>query len=79
MLKRKAYEKLEQWKAEKRQKAEQIFSGSLDAGIALPCYNVVEPQPPLQLNAKHNLFKLFMEDTGLLCAVCMENVQLSGL
>jgi len=33
------------------------------------------PQPPLRLNEKHNLFKLFMGDTGLLCAACMENVQ----
>ena len=31
-----------------------------DAGVALPSYNVTEPQPPLQLNEKRNLFKLFM-------------------
>ena len=43
--------------------------------MALPCYNVEEPQPPLSLNEKRNLFKLFMGDTGLLCAACMENVQ----
>ena len=30
---------------------------------------------PLQLNEKRNLFKLFMGDTGLLCASCMENIQ----
>lgn len=46
-----------------------------DAGVALPSYNVTEPQPPLQLNVKRNLFKLFMGDTGLLCASCMENIQ----
>jgi len=46
-----------------------------DAGVALPCYNVCEPQPPLRLNEKHNLFKLFMNDTGLLSAACMGNVQ----
>lgn len=46
-----------------------------DAGVGLPCYNVTEPQPPLQLNEKHSLFKLFMNDTGLLCAACMENIQ----
>lgn len=45
------------------------------AGVALPCYNVTEPQIPLMLNLKHNLFKLFMSDTGLLCAACLENVQ----
>lgn len=50
-----------------------------DAGVALPCYNVTEPHPPLQLNEKHNLFKLFLADTGLLCAACMENIQFSIL
>ena len=51
------------------------FNWLADAGVALPCYNVIEPQPPLRLNEKHNLFKLFMGDTGLLCAACMDNVQ----
>ena len=46
-----------------------------DAGVALPCYNVTEPKTPLQLNKKSNLFKLFLSDTGLLCAASMENVQ----
>lgn len=46
-----------------------------EAGVVLACYNVTEPHPPLQLNEKHNLFKLFMGDTGLLCAACMENIQ----
>ena len=55
------------------------FNWLSDAGVALPCYNVVEPQPPLRLNEKHNLFKLFMGDTGLLCAACMENVQFAIL
>ena len=50
-----------------------------DAGVALPCYNVSEPQPPLQLNEKHSLFKLFMSDTGLLCTACMNNIQIDIL
>lgn len=50
-----------------------------DAGVALPCYNVTAPQLPLSLNTKHNLFKLYMGDTGLLCASCLENVQFSIL
>lgn len=54
---------------------ENSFAWLADAGVTLPCYNVTEPQPPLQLNEKHNLFKLFMGDTGLLCAACMENIQ----
>ena len=58
---------------------ENSFEWLADAGVALPCFNVTEPQPPLQLNEKHNLFKLFMGDTGLLCAACMENIQFDVL
>ena len=54
---------------------EESFNWLADAGVALPCYNVAEPQPPLQLNEKRNLFKLYMNDVGLLCAACMENIQ----
>lgn len=54
---------------------ENAFLWLSDAGVALPSYNVTEPQPSLRLNEKRNLFKLFMGDTGLLCASCMENIQ----
>ncbi|MGM9947847.1 ATP-binding protein [Floccifex sp.] len=54
---------------------ENSFKWLSDAGVALPCYNVTAPQPPLKLNEKHSLFKLFMADIGLLCAACMENIQ----
>lgn len=54
---------------------EDSFNWLADAGVALPCYNVTEPQAPLGLNEKRNLFKLYMNDVGLLCAACMENVQ----
>ena len=54
---------------------ENAFLWLSDAGVALPSYNVTEPQPPLQLNEKRNLFKLFMGDTGLLCASCIDNIQ----
>ena len=54
---------------------ENSFKWLDDAGVALPCYNVTEPQMPLALNHKHSLFKLFMNDVGLLCAACMENIQ----
>ena len=54
---------------------ENCFNWLTDAGVALACYNVAEPQPPLQLSEKRNLFKLYMGDVGLLCAACMENVQ----
>lgn len=54
---------------------ENSFEWLAYAGAALPCYNSAAPQPPLRLNEKHNIFKLFMGDTGLLCAACMENIQ----
>ena len=54
---------------------EDSFNWLADAGVALPCYNVTEPQAPLQLNEKRNLFKLYLNDVGLLCASCMENIQ----
>ena len=54
---------------------ENSFNWLDDSGVALPCFNVTEPDAPLKLNEKHNLFKLFMGDTGLLCAACMENIQ----
>lgn len=54
---------------------EDSFQWLSDAGVALACYNVTEPQTPLKLNEKNSLFKLFMNDVGLLCAACMENVQ----
>lgn len=54
---------------------ENSFKWLDDAGVALPCYNSLEPQPPIKLNEKHSLFKLFMNDTGLLCAACMDNIQ----
>ena len=37
-----------------------------DAGVALPTFNVEEPCVPLKLNQQRNLFKLFMNDVGLL-------------
>ena len=54
---------------------EDCFNWLTDAGVALACYNVTEPQPPLHLSEKRNLFKLYMNDVGLLCAACMENIQ----
>lgn len=46
-----------------------------DAGVALPCTNVTAPLPPLENNGNRSLFKLFMNDTGLLCAASMDNIQ----
>ncbi|MCD8023626.1 MAG: ATP-binding protein [Lachnospiraceae bacterium] len=54
---------------------ENAFLWLSDAGVALPSYNVSEPQAPLRLNEKRSIFKLFLNDTGLLCAACMQNIQ----
>lgn len=55
------------------------FNWLADAGVALPCYNVAEPKAPLRLNEKRSLFKLFACDTGLLCALSMDDIQFSIL
>lgn len=44
-------------------------------GVALSCYNVKEPVPPLEGNGNHSLFKLFLSDTGLLCTASMGGIQ----
>ena len=54
---------------------EDSFNWLIDAGVALPAYNVSEPSGALKLNEKRNLLKLFLADTGLLCALSMDNIQ----
>lgn len=48
------------------QRYENGFIWLKDAGVALPVYNVSEPESPLKLNEERNLFKLFQNDVGLL-------------
>ena len=62
-------------KSARQLRYESSFVWLRDAGVALPCYNVTQPAVPLKLNEKHSLFKLFLNDTGLLCAASMENIQ----
>ena len=50
-----------------------------EAGVALPTYNVEEPRVPLLLNKQRNLFKLFLNDVGLLAAMYGGNIQLQLL
>lgn len=53
-----------------------------DAGVAIPTYNVEAPKMPLLLNKQRNLFKLFLNDVGLLAAMYGGDIQvrlLSGL
>ena len=51
------------------------FMWLVDAGVALPCYNVRAPQLPLALNEQHSLFKLYPCDVGLLGAMLEKSVQ----
>ena len=62
-------------KTARMERYENSFLWLRDAGVALPCYNVNEPIIPLKMSEKHNMFKLYMADTGLLCAASLENVQ----
>ncbi len=47
---------------------EDAFLWLKDAGVALPTYNVDEPRVPLKLSELRNLFKLFLNDVGLLAS-----------
>lgn len=56
-------------------KYEDSFLWLRDAGVAIPAYNVEEPRVPLLLNKQRNLFKLFLNDVGLLAAMHGGNIQ----
>lgn len=47
-----------------------------DAGVAIPVYNVSELRAPLKLSETRNLFKLFLNDVGLLAAQYADGIQL---
>ncbi len=55
---------------------ENSFLWLIDAGVAIAAYNVNEPRYPLVLARNSTLFKLFMNDVGLLaCASGMDTVR----
>lgn len=62
-------------KSARMDRYESYFNWLTDAGIALPCYNLAEPKQSVAINKQHNLFKFYMADTGLLCAMCSGDVQ----
>lgn len=49
---------------------ENDFLRLVDANVALPSYNVAEPRCPLAVSMSLRLFKLFMNDVGLLTYLC---------
>ena len=55
------------------------YGGSLlwlfDAGIINFCYNLAIPELPLEGNAKSDVFKVYMRDTGLLMAMLEKGSQ----
>jgi predicted AAA+ superfamily ATPase len=55
------------------------FVWLVEAGVALPTYNVDEPKYPLLLSRSSNLFKLFMADVGLLTSTFLKSSSLSIL
>ena len=57
-------------------RVEHSFLWLVNAGVALPVYNVEEPKPPLLLARSRNLFKLFQNDIGLLACQYAEGIQL---
>lgn len=54
---------------------EDSFLWLKDAGVAIPTYNIEEPRMPLLLSKQRNLFKLFINDVGLLAAMYGGNIQ----
>lgn len=59
-------------KAEKYQSSLQWL---FDAGIINFCYNLSIPEMPLEGNAKSDIFKVYMKDTGLLMSMLEDGVQ----
>ena len=46
-----------------------------EAGVGYHCFNIGALELPLELSAKRNLYKLYIVDTGLLCALSMGGIQ----
>lgn len=58
---------------------EDSFLWLKDAGVAIPTYNVSKPEVPLKLDEQRNLFKLFLNDVGLLACQYASGIQLKLL
>lgn len=62
-------------KSARMERYENCLNRLRDLGMTLPCYHVSELKYPLEDSEKRNLFKLYLSDAGLLCAMTPENVQ----
>lgn len=58
---------------------EDSFLWLINAGVALPVYNVTEFQIPLLASKKTNLFKLFLNDVGLLTNIYGDSTKMKLL
>jgi len=58
---------------------ENEFLWLIDAGVALAVHSVAEPTYPLLMNQESNLFKLFMNDVGLLTSTYMRSTAIEIL
>lgn len=56
---------------------ENSFNWLIDAGVAIPIYNVTEPRLRLKINMKSSLFKLFLSDIGLLTSLYGRTTQMA--
>ena len=54
---------------------ESSFMWLADAGVSLPCYNLSAPTIPFKTSEQRNLMKVYLNDTGLLCAMTVGNIQ----
>lgn len=66
-------------KNERARRYSDSFNWLVDAGVALPTYNVKDPVPPLLASEERNLFKLFCSDVGLLTSMYGNEAVLSLL
>lgn len=64
---------------ERAERLEDEFIWLKEAGVAIQSCVVDEPVVPLVLSRRSNLFKLFMNDVGLLAATYMDGIQLKIL
>ena len=64
---------------ERAERLKDEFIWLREAGVAIPSHVVDEPKVPLALSKRTNLFKLFMNDVGLLAAAYMDGIQLKLL
>ena len=59
----------------KYERYKQSFLWLKDAGVAIPVYNLKQPKAPLKLSELRNLFKLFLNDVGLLASQYADGIQ----